>query len=332
MDFQRVLADADLRDELMQRAAELADAAPGSGLEALDGGIGSTDVASTAEKMSAGDWDSSDSGLEAIIQRFTRPVLLIQGGTFANPPDTFPNSAHLAGLLANARVGLEEVIPSVGRVEVRNHRNDWLGTGWMVAENTVVTNRHVAQEFASGNGTTFQFRKALGGRSVRASLDWVREFDRPEESVVQVEEVLWIEPDDSVDVALLRTRLQGDAGQPLPPVISLMTQQELDEAGVEDWICVIGYPASDSRNNAQDQQRLFDGIYNVKRLAPGQVMTLGADGLLSHDATTLGGNSGSAVISLRTGKAAGLHFGGIEGDRNQAVQGPRIADVVRSHA
>jgi endonuclease G len=333
MDFQRVLADTDLRDELLQRVAELADAAPGSGLETLDGGIGLADVASTAEAMSAGDWDSSDTGLEAIIQRFTRPVLLIQQGKFTDPPDTFPNSEHLAGLLAGARAKLEAVIPSVGRVEVRNHRNDWLGTGWMVAEDTVVTNSHVAEEFARQDGTTFPFRKAPGGgRSVRASLDWVREFDQPEESVVQVEKVLWIEPDDSVDVALLRTRRQGDEGQALPPVINLMTQQELDEAGVEDWICVIGYPAYDSRNNAQDQQRLFDGIYNVKRLAPGQVLTLGADGVLSHDATTLGGNSGSAVISLRTGKAAGLHFGGIEGDRNQAVQGPRLADIVRSHA
>jgi hypothetical protein len=134
MDFQRVLADAGLRDELMQRAAELDDATPGSGLEILEGGIGWTDVASTAEKMSAGEWDSSDSGLEAIIQRFTRPVLLIQRGTFANPPDTFPNSAHLAGLLDSARARLEAAIPSVGRVEVRNHRNDWLGTSWMVAE------------------------------------------------------------------------------------------------------------------------------------------------------------------------------------------------------
>ena len=332
MDFQRILADTDLRDELERRAAELAGAAQGPGLEALEGGIGGAAVTLTVESMSAGDWDSSDSGLEAIIQRFTRPVLLIQNSTFANPRDAFPNSQYLSGLLDRARAGIEAVIPSVGRVDVRNHRNDWLGTGWMVAENTVVTNRHVAQEFASGDGTAFQFKKVLGGRSVRASLDWVREFEQPQESVVQVEEVVWIEPDGSFDVALLRTRPTGDDGQALPRVIELMTQPELDAAGVEDWICVVGYPAYDSRNSAQDQQRLFDGIYNVKRLAPGQVMSLGADGLLNHDATTLGGNSGSAVISMRTGKAAALHFGGIEGDRNQAVQGPRLADIVRRHA
>ena len=332
VDFQRILADTDLREELERRAAELADAAQGPGLEALEGGIGGAAVTLTVESMSAGNWDSSDSGLEAIIQRFTRPVLLIQSSTFVNPADAFPNSQYLSGLLDRARAGIEAVIPSVGRVDVRNHRNDWLGTGWMVAENTVVTNRHVAQEFASGDGTAFQFKRVLGGRSVRASLDWVREFERPQESVVQVEEVLWIEPDGSFDVALLRTRPMGDDGQALPRVIGLMTQQELDSAGVEDWVCVVGYPAYDSRNSAQDQQRLFDGIYNVKRLAPGQVMSLGADGLLNHDATTLGGNSGSAVISMRTGKAAALHFGGIEGDRNQAVQSPRLAEIVRRHA
>ena len=58
---------------------------------------------------------------------------------------------------------------------------------------------------------------------------------------------------------------------------------------VGDWIAVIGYPAQDSRNSMSDQQRIFDGIYNVKRLAPGRILTLRADGLLTHDATTLGG-------------------------------------------
>ena len=47
---------------------------------------------------------------------------------------------------------------------------------------------------------------------------------------------------------------------------------------------------------------------------------------LNHDATTLGGNSGSVVMDLATGQAVGLHFGGYEGDRNMAVQAPVVAD------
>ena len=39
MDFRRLLAASELRDELEQRAPELAAAAPQSGLEGLEGGI-----------------------------------------------------------------------------------------------------------------------------------------------------------------------------------------------------------------------------------------------------------------------------------------------------
>jgi endonuclease G len=52
---------------------------------------------------------------------------------------------------------------------------------------------------------------------------------------------------------------------------------------------------------------------------------------LDHDATTLGGNSGSVVIDLTSGKAAALHFGGIEGERNQAVQAPRVQQILAEH-
>lgn len=32
------------------------------------------------------------------------------------------------------------------------------------------------------------------------------------------------------------------------------------------------------------------------------------------------------------GKAAGLHFGGYEGDRNMAVQAPVVASLVATHS
>jgi Trypsin-like peptidase domain len=100
-------------------------------------------------------------------------------------------------------------------------------------------------------------------------------------------------------------------------------------AGVGSWVAVIGYPAHDSRNDAADQQRLFDGIYNVKRLAPGRITAVVAEDLVHHDATTLGGNSGSVVLDLDSGKAFGLHYGGIEGRRNEAVQAPRLTTILQ---
>jgi S1-C subfamily serine protease len=222
-------------------------------------------------------------------------------------------------------------VPSAGRIDVRNHRLSWLGTGWMVGPTLAVTNRHVAEEFAHADGDLFAFRQSLGGRVVRAVVDWRREYRQPEESRFRVEQVLWIEPDSSFDVALLRIADHGEDGETPPPPVGLMSEEELRLAGVGAWVAVIGYPAQDSRNDAADQQRIFDGIYDVKRLAPGQLTAITTDGLAHHDATTLGGNSGSVLVELNTGKAAALHFGGIEGERNVAVQAPALARIIAEH-
>ena len=45
--------------------------------------------------MAEGTWASDDRGLEAIIQRFTRPVNLVQQSTFVHPPDDLPDSEQI---------------------------------------------------------------------------------------------------------------------------------------------------------------------------------------------------------------------------------------------
>lgn len=73
-----------------------------------------------------------------------------------------------------------------------------------------------------------------------------------------------------------------------------MTQAEVD-ASVGAWVAVIGYPARSPYNDLADQQRIFDGVYNVKRLAPGTVMSVSPDGRFTHDATTLGATPGRSL-------------------------------------
>ena len=68
-------------------------------------------------------------------------------------------------------------------------------------------------------------------------------------------------------------------------------------AETQEYIATIGYPAADSRIPEHElMSRLFGDKYNVKRLAPGQVMRL-ADELVMHDCSTLGGNSGSPMVN-----------------------------------
>ncbi len=64
--------------------------------------------------------------------------------------------------------------------------------------------------------------------------------------------------------------------------------------------------------------RLFGDKYNVKRLAPGRLKGAAAD-LVTHDCSTLGGNSGSPIVDLATGDVVGLHFSGVFLRENRGV-------------
>lgn len=331
MDVRQVFSEPTVKQEFLDRFDELAEAASssGKGLEGLEGGLNVDDAAATADRIEEGTFEPGDQpALEAIVERFTRPVYLVQQSMFEVPPDAFPDSEEIRSRLDSARQALETVIPSAGRIDLRNHRLDWVGTAWMVAPGIAVTNRHVASEFATPDNGGFGLMQNFGAPPVSVSVDWRHEHRQVEESRFRVDQVIWIEPAGSVDVALLRIAEQGESGEAAPPVIDLAPRDEFENAGVGSWIAVIGYPARDSRNNAADQQRIFDGIYNVKRLAPGQVTAVVAEDLVHHDATTLGGNSGSVVVDLASGKALALHFGGIEGDRNEAVQAPVIRRIL----
>lgn len=339
MDPRQVFKDEQVKEEFLDRFDELrghVPERPTGGLEGLDVGGGDytkDDARTIAESMAEGRHQpGSEPGLEAIVERFTRPVYLVQDGTFVVPPDTFPDSDVIAAQLDGSIQRLESAIPSAGRVDLRNHRLDWVGTAWLVAPDLVVTNRHVAREFADRADGGFAFRQNLNGTTVAATVDWRHEFQRGAESRFRVREVVWIEPDGSIDAALLRIVAEGEENEGQPAPIELMTADEIGDGTNGAWVAVIGYPAHDSRNDEADQERIFDGIYNVKRLAPGRVTHLAANAVLHHDATTLGGNSGSVVLDMESGKALALHYGGIEGTRNEAVQAPRLRELIEEHA
>jgi endonuclease G len=343
MDFRHLVADDELRSELLDRIDELTvmpARGPDSGsLESLEGGpeafrqVAPSTLEAGVRQMTEGAWSAGagDGDLEAIILRFTRPVFFVSGPGYTPPADGFADSEVLMGRLQDAAGQIAATVPSVGRIDLTNHMYDWVGTGWVVAPDVVVTNRHVARIFAdSGPDGGFAFLAAEDNRRVKARIDLRREYQCPDESLVRVRKVLWIEPDGGPDVALLRVDTEDENGGALPPPIPLMTQDEVDRS-LESWVAVVGYPARSPYNSLADQQRIFDGVYDVKRLAPGTVMAVTPDGRLAHDATTLGGNSGSVVVGLTTGKAVGLHYGGIERDLNRAVQAPVVQDRLSTH-
>ena len=121
------------------------------------------------------------------------------------------------------------------------------------------------------------------------------------------------------DMALLRVNsLSGVA----PLHLSVKSPEEL----VGHNIVAIGYPARDPRSDLDLQDRIFARTYNVKRLQPGTIRPRGQIqsfetlvNALTHDASTLGGNSGTGIIDVDTGEVVALHFAGEYLKANYAV-------------
>lgn len=272
-----------------------------------------------------------DPRTEAIILFTGRPVLQVINNTYE-----VPLSENLAQALNNNRAKVEKAIPAVGRIEVKNHHSySWIGTGWLVAEDVVVTNRHVAVEFAKKSDQRIEFlRNHYTNKEISACIDLREEISRPDEVSREIEfrvrEVLFISDDDSFDVAFLRVKKESDNDFPLPNPIKLA--EYVPPIGRN--VAVIGYPARDSRcPTPEDMERIFGSIYNVKRIAPGELIRTpspATPGILEHDCTTLGGCSGGVVLDITTGEAVGLHYAGIHGTANLAVSSIRVAEALAS--
>jgi hypothetical protein len=223
-----------------------------------------------------------------------------------------PASSSWSQEINNAKARLNAAIPAVGRIELNNSDYPWAGTGWLIAPGIIVTNRHVAKLFARRNAESggFMFRPGLVSGSVSADIDFLEEENRLDSIEHPIVSVLWIAPPEESDVAFLRvTRATG--GPPLPEHIELADT----DAAVDAVIAAIGYPARDPsiRDQALVVQIFGDDVYDKKRLAPGKVMAWQGT-TIKHDCSTLGGNSGSVLIDFATGKAVGLHRGGLLDD------------------
>jgi endonuclease G len=269
-------------------------------------------VRSTSRKVLTGKelTPSEQFALEAIIIPDQRPVINIIGSDFQvqHPLWLNFNVDPIKSLLRRA-------LPSIGRLEVSGIQLPYGGTGFVVGPGIIMTNRHVAALVADGVGTqNVMFRNGLG-----AGIDFKREFGSDESQRLNAAKVLLVHP--YWDMALLA--VDGLSEEHPPLTLSLQSPETLTGSNV----AVVGYPAYDIRNPAEVQNRVFGGIYYVKRLQPGK---LGARRsvqnywgnivpAMTHDASTLGGNSGSAVIDAQTGAIVALHFGGTYLDANFTV-------------
>ncbi|AAK22531.1 nuclease, putative [Caulobacter vibrioides CB15] len=268
--------------------------------------------------------------LEAIIRLTGRPPLIVRNDAVVIEP---PLLEEFPITITGQIKAVEPALASVGRIEFVNHEMAWGGTGWVVDSGAdsalVVTNRHVAKLVAkrSADGRGVFLRSPYSGARYGASIDFNEEVDArvTDARNASATAVEYLADDTGADVALLRIKRPLNAAWAWPDSVPLADQ----EAGLEELVALIGYPAYDTRNDVTAMERYFRGLYDVKRFAPGRV-TRAADsgGVISHDCTSLGGNSGSVLLSLERRVAVGLHFAGQYGIANSAVSAATLRRLV----
>jgi len=304
--FKRVHSDSAVMAEIHSRRPEV---------RALIDGPGPTIAA-------AGPWGGgagrsrTEFLTEAIVLREGRPTLLARDDSFE-----LPQLKEWKARLLPTKSKIDRAIRSVGRLEVGFSAAPYVGTAWMIAPGVAVTNRHVAMEFGRKSGREFTIRANPIGQPFAPRVDFKEEYVAARPFEVSIVRILYIADldDDAPDLAFVELSSVDDRALP-PPIPLFDGEPESDQV-----IVAIGYPAEDPRNDADDQARLFGGVYDVKRVAPGLVMERLSGALFSHDCTTLGGSSGSAIIDVETGAALGLHFAGDYLDANYAVSSPTLA-------
>ena len=252
--------------------------------------------------------------LEAIILPKERPVVDVVDGSYAAPAAPF---AHLDQPAARATI--EAAIPAIGRIELPDHPSlPYGGTGFVVGDGLLMTNGTSPSCSRSDSGArSSSSAPADGGDRLQARA-------RPGRLLLlRIVRVAMVHP--FWDMALV----VADGLGAVPP-LTLTVAEPGDLA--EREVAVIGYPALDPRNNVELQQRIFGGVFNVKRMAPGrlreirEIQSFGHPvGAVTHDSSTLGGSSGSAVVDIASGAVVALHFAGRYLDANFAVPAHELA-------
>lgn len=263
-------------------------------------------------------------GLETVVvSDGSRPSFLVRDGTI------LLNSSPLGewGLpLTNASTALSSALRSVGRVDITHTWKSYSGTAWRVAPDLVVTNRHVAQDFIAFD-TDDGHPTLVAERNPRVVFG--HEFKGTPRQTVKVLDLVFcgstpipvdLTNHDALDLAVLRVERMGDDSAPM----SIALGNHLSDPGMD--VMLLGYPGEPDANALGDQaetakvmQKLFAGLWGYLRLAPGSLRPESpAPRQLRHDASTLGGSSGSALISMMASPLVlGLHYGGRWG--SQAV-------------
>ena len=253
----------------------------------------------------------------------------------------FPNSLSQSGQIPDAPAAVDIAYAAVGRIgyphaprAARDAMDLGFGSAVLIRPNKVLTNYHV--------WTIIKDMPGIGVEFEARENNEVSEFITLENNTPEIL--------NGIDAVVLTLSRQVRGRAPIWP--KDIDYADPDLIGRE--IYAIGHPVKPEdeswlmKNAVEDVFESKTPLWNVKRYSVGPIVkhnedrmgdilfevpvreTINASALtpaLCHRASTLGGNSGGAIIDTQTGDFLGLHFGGQywkDEDVNYAVPGRLI--------
>jgi V8-like Glu-specific endopeptidase len=248
--------------------------------------------------------------LQAIIRSMRPSVLSHAGAVDDLPAETrpvFPQWDEFRGQIVRS-------LYTIGRIDRRGKPPEpptSFGTGFLVDTDLLLTNHHVVTELTNGTDVV---------RGDEAEVRFVMEYGSPDEAAVPITGVVQFH--EEMDAAVLRVSKSDVLKDRVPlPWSNVGATQE-------DRVVVVGYPFPDNTRNPLFVDQIFGRKFEIKRLAPGEVLG-SRNGEIYHDCSTLGGNSGSPLVDMTTTEVIGLHHDGYFLARNEATSCDALREFIR---
>jgi V8-like Glu-specific endopeptidase len=245
--------------------------------------------------------------LELVI-RLMRPALLSKSRELENlDPEVAPSFPPWDDF----RTSVKPFLYSIGRIDLLPQQA--IGTGFLVSPDLLVTNKHVLNLLSHGTNVL---------EEGQAIVRFRYEYGIPDKEVVAIVGVVAVHP--SLDIALLKLGEKDFTDERRPLVI------DTTEVNTGHPVAAVGYPLDDPKRNPLFIGPIFGNRFGVKRTAPGEVIGRASQAIF-HDCTTLGGNSGSPILSMENAQLVGIHSDGMFMYRNEAVNGASLNGFISPH-
>jgi Trypsin-like peptidase domain len=244
------------------------------------------------------------SALERAIRVFRPSLVFIKGEVGDLPTEAtavFPEWRKF-------QHAVKPFLYAIGRIDKSGEETEGVdekvGTGFLVAETLLLTNRHVLWELSGGTG-----KLERGQAVVRFGQEYKTRGDQAAVAIIRT--VAWHR---ALDLALLEIE------RPKARAASQPLKLETRPLSPGEAVVVVGYPFPDTIRNPLFVKQVYGDKYGIKRASPGEITDTEPPSVY-HDCTTLGGNSGSPLLAMDTAGVVAVHGCGGFATRNEAVAG-----------